>query len=95
MSGIPWQFSGYDSLVSLLRLWVQFLVTELRSYKPNDVAKKKKRQNLCQSDFTAGNNINKLKELSMLLDIFLDKILPKNVKRKPVLKRLCKMRSIQ
>ena len=52
--------------------------------------KQNKRQNLCQSDFTAGNNINKLKELSMLLDIFLDKILQKNVKRKPVLKGYAK-----
>lgn len=36
------------------------------------------------------NNINKLKELCMLLDIFLDKILPKNVKRKPVQKDIAK-----
>ena len=42
LSGIPWQFHALDSLLSLLRAWVQSLVMDLRSYKPNSVAKKKK-----------------------------------------------------
>ena len=42
--GIPWQSSGYHSVLSLLRAWVQFLVRELRSNKVPGVAKQQQQQ---------------------------------------------------
>ena len=41
--GIPWQSSGQDSMLSLLKAWVQSLVRELRSHKPCSKVKKKKK----------------------------------------------------
>ena len=40
LQGIPWQSSGWDSALPLLRAWVQFLVRELRSHKPQVKDKK-------------------------------------------------------
>ena len=42
--GLPWMSRGYDSTLSLLRTQVQSLVEELRSHKPRDMAKKKKKK---------------------------------------------------
>ena len=43
-SGIPWWSSGQDFTPSLLRMWVQSLVRDLRSHKPYGVVKKKKKK---------------------------------------------------
>lgn len=37
--GIPWQFSGQDSMLSLPTARVQYLAGELRSHKPHSRAK--------------------------------------------------------
>ena len=42
--GIPWRSSSWDSMLSLLRVWVQSLVGELGSHKQHGVAKKKKKK---------------------------------------------------
>ena len=42
IQGIPWWSSGQDSVLSLLRAWVQSLVWELRSHEPSGTAKKTK-----------------------------------------------------
>ena len=39
----PWQSSGWDYLLSLLRVQIQSLVGELRFHKPHSATKKKKR----------------------------------------------------
>ena len=41
MKGIPWWSSKGDSLLLLPREWVQTLVGELKSSKPNGAAKKR------------------------------------------------------
>ena len=42
--GIPWWSSGYNSVLSLPRAWVQSLVRELKSHKPRGAAKKRKKK---------------------------------------------------
>ena len=42
ISGITQRYSGYDSVLSLLRTWVQSLVRELRSHKLHGKARKQK-----------------------------------------------------
>ena len=39
--GIPWQSGGEDSVLSLLKAWVQSLIGELRSCKLGSMAEKK------------------------------------------------------
>ena len=40
LQGTPWQFSGWDLALSLLRVRVQSLVGELRSQKPSNASQK-------------------------------------------------------
>ena len=42
--GIPWQSSGEDSMLSLLRAWVQSRVGELKCHNLHSTAKTKKRR---------------------------------------------------
>ena len=42
--GPPWQCSGYDSALALHVTGVPFLVRELRSHMPCDMAKRKKKK---------------------------------------------------
>ena len=37
---LPWWSNGWDSMIRMLGTWVWFLVRELRSHMPRDVAKK-------------------------------------------------------
>ena len=41
--GILWRSSGWDSVLSLPRVWVQYLVRKLRLQKLHGAAKKKKK----------------------------------------------------
>lgn len=41
LGGIPWWSSGKDSVLPLSRVWVQSLVSELRSHKVQSTAKNK------------------------------------------------------
>ena len=45
VQGIPWQTSGWDSVLSLPRAMIQSLAGELRSHKPPMVLPKKKKIN--------------------------------------------------
>ena len=42
--GILWRSSGWDSVLSLPRVWVQYLVRKLRLQKLHGAAKKKKKK---------------------------------------------------
>ena len=52
---IPWWSIGQDYLLSLLRVWVQSLIWELRSYMQHGMAKKKKKpqdtRSACQNHY--------------------------------------------
>ena len=41
--GLPWQSSGWDTTLPLQGEWVRYLVGELRSHRPQGVAKNRKR----------------------------------------------------
>ena len=45
-SGTSWQSRGWDSMLPVQKVWVQFLVRELGSHRPLGMACKKKEQGL-------------------------------------------------
>ena len=46
IKGLLWWFSGWDSKLPMQKMWVQFLVRELGSYKPCSTVRKKKKKKL-------------------------------------------------
>ena len=49
IKGLLWWFSGWDSKLPMQKMWVQFLVRELGSYKPCSTVRKKKKKKSCSS----------------------------------------------